>query len=98
MTQQDILAFLKQTEEVCSKATKGEWSLNRDGIDVDEPYYIIMGVNTNEEIYFNNQHDAKFIITARTALPLALEIIKEQGELIRKLADRIAELEKEKDK
>jgi hypothetical protein len=94
MAQQDILAFLKQAEEVCRKATKGEWYWDGDLLLTKDPIHLVLKPyyddDTGEVSTCIFDNDKNFIVTAHAALLRALEIIKQQ-------AERIAELEKEKE-
>jgi|WetSurMetagenome_2_1015567.scaffolds.fasta_scaffold57460_5 hypothetical protein len=124
MTQQEIASFVQQTEEVCSKATKGPWEVEYIGrySDHDEACIAL----SDDTIELSRYENADFVSVARTALPIALEIIRQlmaednsalsqivldlryeladltdelaaKESSIKQQAERIAELEKEKE-
>jgi len=93
MNPDEIKAFIEQTEAVCSKATVAPWSWGGDVLTSHWTNVISVfdnegGASFSLEI---DEPDRAFIAYSRTALPRALEIIKEQ-------AARIEELERGKAK
>jgi len=95
MNPDEIKAFVEQTEAVCKAAPTLPWVYVDDGFDG----YIAPENNKTDWLFGGepcegriegNEPETLFVLAASTALPRALEIIKEQ-------AARIEELERGKD-
>lgn len=89
ITQQDIAAFVEQTEAVCKAAPSLPWVYVDDGfagyIASKGSKEWLFGGEPCEGRIEGNEPETLFVLAASSALPRALEIIKEQAARIEKL-------------